>query len=321
VEEKVRINRSGRLFAALFFFAGAVFLTAKPARCADPFLGYDSLRSPDSSFVVYYPQRLEPMAKEIERNLEESAPGVAGQLGLERMRPIRVYLAPDDDSFKYLHEWKLPDWGAAFSDLNSQVLGINTTLVLRDPRPLAIVVRHELSHLFLAQRLGGVHVPAWFMEGLAMRQAEEWDLSKSWQLMSLAARRKLPYLQDLDGAFPRLPEDATLAYGMSFVAVDELFRERPDVLVTFTAFIRDRRDFESAFATTFGRSTSEFAAAVAVTVYKKYRLPGTIINAAPYWVAFALLFVAVYVIKRVRSKRKVEEWERLEERRRPTLFN
>jgi hypothetical protein len=312
--------RLRRALAVLLLATGA-FLTATPSRSADPFVGYGSLRSPDGSFVLFYPQRLEPMAKEIEGNLESSAPVIARELGLDRIRTIRVYIAPDDDSFKYLHEGRIPDWGAAFSDLNSQVLGIHATLVMRSPRPLGIVVRHELSHLLLAQRVEGVHVPTWFMEGLAMRQAGEWDLSESWTFMNLAARRRLPYLPDLDGAFPNPRDEAALAYGMSFVAVDELFRERPDALSTLTSFIRDRGDFESAFATTFGRSTAEFAAALAVTVYQKYRLPGTIVNAAPYWVLFALLFVAVYVIKRVRTRRKVEEWERREERRRPTFFN
>jgi hypothetical protein len=306
----------------LLFFAavGLVFATA-PARCADPFVGSASLRTPDGSFVIYYPQRLEPMAREIERDIEASAPGMARDLGLDSIRTIRVYIAPDDDSFAYLHRRRLPEWGAAFSDLDSQVLGIHAMLVVRTPRPLGVVVRHELSHLLLSQRVEGVRVPTWFMEGLAMRQSGEWDFSESWTFMSLAARRKMPYLLDLGGAFPGPREDAALAYGMSYVAVDELFRERPDALATLTAFMRDRRDFDGAFATTFGRTPAEFAAAVAVTVYKKYRLPGTIMNAAPYWAVFALLFVVIYVIKQSRARRKVAAWERSEARRHPTLFN
>ena len=306
--------------AALFCVAAAA---ARPAASApahergrDPFLGYGSIGSADSSFVIYYPERLEPMAREIGRDIMESMSAVAAELGLDRVSLIRVYLAPDNESFKYLHNWSLPEWGGAFSDLGSQVLGINTTLVLRDPRPLDIVVRHELSHLLLAQRLGGIRAPTWFMEGLAMRQAGEWDFQKSWELMSLAARRKVPSLLDLEGPFPRPRDEAALAYGVSYVAVDELFRERPDALATFTAFVRDRRDFESAFETTFGRSTAGFAAATAQAVGKRYKLPGTIVNAAPYWVSLALLFVAVYVAKRVRTRRKVEEWERREEERR-----
>lgn len=310
-----------RLIAAVLVgLSAGLFIWSVPALGQDPFVGYENMRCPDRSCIVYYPHRLEPMAREVEGIIEVSVPGMAREIGLDSIREMRVYLAPDDKSFRYLHDNRLPQWGAAFSELGSQVLGINATLVLRSPRPLSLVVRHELSHLLLAQRVGGVRIPTWFLEGLAMRQAHEWDLSDGWELMNLAARKKLPDLEDLAGAFPRPRDDATLAYGESYVAVEELFRERPDALATLTAFIRDRRDFASAFATTFGRTPSEFSAALSGIMYRKYKLPGTIVNVAPFWAAFALFFVAVYIAKRAQSKRKVEIWERRDGRRPPTLF-
>lgn len=310
-----------RLAAALLtVLAAALLLGSAQAPGLDPFVGYESMPCPDSICVVYYPHRLEPMAREVEGIIEISAPRIARELGLDTIRAMRVYIAADNPSFSYLHGNRLPDWGAAFSELGSQMLGINATLVLRSPRPLTYVVCHELSHLLLAQRVAGVPVPRWFLEGLALKQAQEWDFSDTWELMNLAARKKIPVLDDLARSFPWQRDEATLAYGESYVAVEELFRERPGTLATMTAFVRDRRDFGSAFETTFGRTPSEFSAVVSGIMYRKYKVPGAIVNTAPFWVAFALLFIGVYLAKLAQTRRKIEMWERRDGRRPPTLF-
>jgi len=260
------------------------------------------------------------MAEEVEKLLEESAAEMAGRLGLEKIATIRVYLASGEEMYRILHEGKIPDWGAAFSELASQTLGINVDLVLRSPRPLTIVVRHELSHLLLAQRVGNAPVPTWFMEGLAMIEAHEWTFSDEWHFMTMIGRRNLPYLEQLNGPFPGPADEASLYYGLSYVAVEELLRDRPDALMTLTAFLRDTGDFNGAFMSTFGQTPYDFGSRLYVATYKKYKTPGVILNAAPYWLGFALLFVAVYAVKRVRTRRTLERWEEDEARRSRFLY-
>jgi hypothetical protein len=307
------VARAVRVLAVLWaLFAGA------PVRGADPALeipgGYQVLRSAEGSFVICYPPRLARMAREIDRLLESSSGPIAAELGLEHIAPITVVLASDERTYELLHGGAIPEWGIAFSDVRDQVLGIDVDAVLRDPHPLAGVVRHELSHLLLEQRVGGAVMPTWFMEGLAMRQAGEWDLSDEWRLMTLAARRDVPYLEELRGPFSRSADRAALSYGISYLAVDELLRDRPGALMTLTAFTRDTGDFERAFSSTFGMSTYDFAGKLYVEIDRRYRVPGAILGAAPYWLAATLLFVAVYAIKRLRTRRKLERWEAEESR-------
>ncbi|HVO77143.1 MAG TPA: hypothetical protein VMT60_04075 [Candidatus Bathyarchaeia archaeon] len=286
----------------------------------DVLKGYQVLPSPDGSFVVLYPPHLERMAREIEKLIDESAGAIAGELGLEHIGTIRVILASDTRTYGILHQGRVPEWGIAFSNLQDQVLGINVDLVVRNRRPYVTVVRHELSHLLLAQRVENASVPTWFMEGLAMRQSGEWNLSDAWRLMTMAPRRNIPYLEELRGPFPRSSEDAAMCYAISYFAVEELLLDRPGALMTLTAFIRDTRDFEGAFASTFGMSTYEFAGKVYVEFDRRYKVPGTILNAAPYWIALALLFVAVYLVKRVRTRRTIARWEEQEARERRVLY-
>ena len=309
-----------RIFASLIVAALALALVPRAGAAEDALKGYQVLKSSDGTFILLYPPHLERMAREIDKLLEESERGIAGELGLEKIGTIKVILASDTKTYRMLHQGKVPEWGIAFSSLEDQVLGINVDLVVRNPRPFSIVVRHELSHLLLSQRVEGAPVPTWFMEGLAMRQAGEWGFSDEWRLMTMAARRSLPYLEELRGAFPPSADEAALDYGLSYLAVDELLRDRPGALMTLTAFIRDTRDFESAFKSTFGISTYDFAGKLYVEIDRRYKVPGTILNATPYWLALALLFVGVYVAKRVRTRRKLERWEEEEARERRFLY-
>jgi hypothetical protein len=305
-----------RILISIFIVsvACALVLASRAGAARDALTGYQILSSSGSPFIIFYPPSAERMAREVEQLLNESVAEIAGELGLETIGAIKVVLVSNTKTYELLHQGKIPEWGIAFSDIDAQMLSINMDLVVRSPRPLSIVVRHELSHLLLAQRVEGSRIPTWFMEGLAMVQAGEWSFSDEWRLMTMAARRDIPYLEELRGPFPRSPDRATLYYSLSHFAVEELLHERPGAVMTLTAFIRDTGDFESAFASTFGMSTYDFAGRVYVEIDRRYRVPGTILNASPFWLAAALIFVAVYAVKRARSRRKLERWEQEEAR-------
>jgi len=300
-----------RILAGLLTVAVACAIPLAPGAlpAEDVLKDYQVLRSESGSFVIFYPPNLVRMSKEIDKLLEESAGGIARDLGLETIGTIKVILASGAKTYGLLHRGRVPEWGIAFSDLEARVLGINVDLVVRNPRPFSTVIRHELSHLLLAQRVRGAAVPTWFMEGLAMMEAGEWTFSDEWRLMTLTGRRDLPYLEALKGPFPQAADEAALCYGVSYLAVEELLRASPGALMTLTAFIRDSGDFESAFASTFGKSTYDFGGKLYVEIDRRYRRAGTILNASPYWLGAALLFVAVYTVKHVRSRRKLERWE------------
>ena len=272
-------------------------------------VGCRILKTGSGSFIIFYPPHLAKMARETGTLLEESSGRIARELGLESIAAVNVIMASDMKAFELLHGGAIPEWGIAFADVENQVLGINVNLVARNPRRFSAVVRHELSHLLLAQRVGGVRLPTWFMEGLALMQAGEWDFSDEWRFMTMAGRRDLPYLEELRGPFPRSVNRAALSYGMSYFAVQKLLGNRPGSLMTLTAFIRDAGDFESGFESAFGRTVYDFAGKLYVEIDGRSKTAGTILNAAPYWTGAALLFVAVYLVKRARSRRKLERWE------------
>ena len=167
------------LVLCILIVAVASVTVSKAVATEDILTGYQILPSEDGSFVVFYPPHLGRMAQDVERLLKDSAREIKAELGLETIGTIKVILASDAKTYEVLHRGAIPEWGIAFSSLDPQVLGINVDLVVRNPHPLSTVMRHELSHLLLAQRVKGAAVPTWFMEGLAMRLAGAWSLSPS----------------------------------------------------------------------------------------------------------------------------------------------
>jgi hypothetical protein len=299
----------------------ALLLVAIPCPAADESvpLGYQVLATTGGSFVVFYPPHLARMARETASLIEESSAGIARELGLESIAPVKVIIASDTKAYELLHGGAVPEWGIAFADVEEQILGINVGLVERSPRQLSGVVRHELSHLLLAQRVGGVRVPTWFMEGLALMQSGEWNIADEWRFM-IAAAGGVPYLENLDGPFPRSANRAALSYGVSYLAVRKLLDEHPGSLATLTAFVRDEGDFEGGFESAYGMTAYDFAGKLYVEIDRRYGTAGAILNAAPYWAGAASLFVAIYFVKRARSRRKLERWEEEEARERRVWY-
>lgn len=296
---------------------GAAAGAEVPAR---PAAADDSLSAPPAGYlraepvcdliVVYHEPRGERLAREIGRIACGSAASIAEGLGLERGAPVSIFIARDGNGFRRLHGGRLPEWGEAFADMDDGIIGIDAARVIASPRPLRTVVLHELSHVLFEQRVRGAPSPSWLVEGLAMRQSGEWTLEDEWNLARSIWSDELPYLEDLGGAFPRPSGKAEIAYRVSHAAVDFLLADRPDAIVTFTAFLRDTGDFDRAFLLTFGETHGEFAARFQIRLEDRYRKFGAVLNASPYWLSLAGLFLLAYVVKRFRTARKVAEWER-----------
>ena len=272
--------------------------------------GYRARSSGCGPHIIYYTDGGERLAEEVEKIVCRSAGEIAAGIGLEEVSPVALVIAPDTPAFRRLHSGRLPEWGEAFGDSGKMIIGFDASRVLLANRPLASVVRHELSHLFFAQRTGIARCPTWFVEGLAMKQSREWTLGDQWRLALTVWREDMPRLEDLRGRFPKSPRKAAMAYSISYAAFDELAAGRERDLVTFTAFLRDTGDFQQAFVLTFGETPSEFSGRFEALMRSRYRRTTMLFNISPYGAGLITLFLIAYMVKRSRSRRRVEEWER-----------
>ncbi len=272
-------------------------------------MGYIVSVSDCGPYVFHYSDRSRKMAVEVEQLICESAPDIAEEVGLQDPGRIDVYVVSNRKDFDLLSGSKMPEWGEAFSDLVKRRIVIDTRAVLRTPRPLKTVVRHELSHLFLVQKTGGASCPTWFVEGLAMRQSREWTMSDQWNLMTSIWSGNLPDLEDLEGRFPRSAANASIAYKLSYAAVSRLLEKNPGYLVTLLSFTRDLGDFDRAFLLTFGETTGDFAAEFHLDLESKYNAAAPVFRSPPFWLAMALLLILAFVLKKIKNRRRIREWE------------
>jgi hypothetical protein len=270
---------------------------------------YATRRSETAPFVFIYPPRLSSMADAVEDILAGSFEEIAVAVGLARLDTVTVYIAGDDKTYRSLHGGLVPEWGIAYSRRDRREIGIDAGAVLRTPKPLGTVIKHELSHIVFTERVAGAPCPTWFVEGLAMMQSHEWSFEDQWGLVSSVWKKRLPSIEDLGGSFPHGTEDATLAYRVSYYAVDELLRGRPEDLVTFTSFIRDLGDFDRAFLLTFGESPLEYSERMHVQIVNRYATAAVLMRSMPYWGILSILMIFAYLLKRMRARRKLREWE------------
>ncbi len=316
------VSRGGVIFLILAALLSIV-LSANPAAAYDrkfvnSLEGYYARSASCGTYIIYYADGGEKFAVEIEKIVCRSAGDIAAGIGLEEVAPVAFIIAPDTPSFRFLHSGRLPEWGEAFGDSRRMIIGLDASRILLSNRPLKTVILHELSHVFLAQRTAGAHCPTWFVEGIAMRQSREWTLGDQWRLALAVARDDMPRLDDLRGRFPKSAGKAAIAYRVSFAAVDELIGGEERDLVTFTAFLRDTGDFEKAFTLTFGETVGEFSGRFEAVMRSRYRKTVLFLNISPYGLTLSVLFLLAYLIKRNRSRKRVEEWE-MEDTEPPTL--
>ena len=272
--------------------------------------GYYARSAECGTYIIYYAEGGERLSAEIDKITCRSVGEIAAEIGLETILPVAFVIAPDTPSFRHLHGGRLPEWGEAFGDSRRMIIGIDASRVLLSGRPLETVVRHELSHVLLAQRTAGAHCPTWFVEGIAMRQSREWTLRDQWHLALTVWREDMPSLEDLRGRFPKSAAKAAMAYRVSYAAVNVLLAGGERDMITFTAFLRDSGDFEKAFTLTFGETAGEFSGRFAATMRSRYRKTALFLSISPYGLSFSVLFLLADFIKRSRSRRKIEQWER-----------
>ena len=264
-------------------------------------------------FLIFYEKGGAEAEKRVGRAVKESVVDMARRIGVERIDSVRIFVVLRENRYRELTGSFIPEWSAGFSDIKRKIIAINVKGISQTPYPLRVVVKHELSHILLGERIGQVELPLWFVEGVAMWQASQWSITRNLRFAENFVRGRVPYLKELDYRFPYQSEDAEICYSLSLLAVNYLFGSRADELATLTAFTRDKGDFESAFRITYGITTEEFADRFHNYLAKRYGKFALLLQSIPYFSIIALLLVIAYLIKKYKMRRKLREWEEVDD--------
>ncbi len=206
---------------------------------------------------------------------------------------VKIYLENSISAFKSRSGAYIPDWGLAVA-----VPGENA-MILKSPsvadheqylfQPYEIILRHELSHLFLFRALSesGETVPVWFNEGIAMLLSKE---SRPYHVLPKAILSdNLLDLDDIDYVLRFDPIRAQLAYEQSHSAIGFLIMVAgEDVINKILKTIRTGKNFNEAFTHSTGINVYEFE--------KKWRDRVSGQSGITIWLQYADDFLWVVII-------------------------
>lgn len=267
---------------------------------------------PAAQVVVDAPPVLAATAARVE---ETDLPRLRDSLvraGLELPSPIRIALLPEDDP----RARAVPDWIVGFASGGHDIVIMPGRVVSYPYDSLESVVRHEVAHLALTTRAGGLDLPRWFHEGVAVSVDSGWDTGARLRLLFAVARA--PRIQQLTRFFESASQsETTLAYLLATVLVDDLRqRHGPGLPGAIAARVAAGASFGEAFRLETSE-TPDAAAARAWAAYRRWTawIP-SLASPSAAWTIILVLAVAAYVARRRRRVQRRRRWDE-EEAARP----
>lgn len=287
-----------------------VFLSAAALAAAD---SWQVLETQWVRTLHHQHQRAEAVAAT--RTAEQNHDRIIQSIGAGTKQEVEIVLCATKEEFRAWTGGGLPDWGIGCALLEQNRIVLSSSGETRDRLPEIIV--HELAHLVLHQATAGQMVPRWFHEGVAMWQSQEWSIGRSIALgVTMTAYGVIP-LERMDSVFSYAPSKAHQAYTQSFLAIAYLHQKAgPDAVPRLVEALREGASFNQALEATCGCSVPTFLGGWKAFVLRKYgalSLVSSLFSAPHFWVGCAALFLAVYFIKRSRSKRTLRQWEEEEQ--------
>lgn len=265
-------------------------------------------------FVIAFSPEQRNLALQVLAEVQSEDRQLAERLQFMPARTITVYLCPTQSSFDRMTGGIIPHWGEAAAD------PAHWRIFLKSPRLSEgkhITIKHELVHLLLAELAHPQRVPRWFNEGAAILLSGETQHIEPALISRAMATNSLLTFDDLEAmlAFPR--EKAGLAYSESYHAVNFLVRRHG--FVALKKFAQALALFPApaqAFQYAFGEDLFDFEVAYFDYVREHFRWYFLSDENILWGVGLFVLFMAAYIVTRLRTRKKAAAWED-EEREQP----
>ena len=228
-----------------------------------------------------------------------------------------IVLAADPGQWSAATGGMAPEWagGVAFPDERLIVLPIYPSAAVR-PSETGTVLRHELVHVLLQERLPGP-IPRWFHEGYAEIAAGSWDVASAWQLRVAFFTGRAPPLDSLELRWPRGSGEAQLAYLLSATAVEHMRRRTgEDGFALLLANWRRQGSLEQAVRSTWGMTMGQLEDEWREDVRSRYGWLLVAGSVGLVWFVAAILVLLAWIPRRRRNRERMDAM-RAEERMLP----
>ncbi len=213
----------------------------------------------------------------------------------------------------------MPDWAAGIALVSSRTAVIRTDRIgPYGQRRLENVLVHELTHLVMAEAAGPSGrdaMPRWFREGVAghfARDGEWLDFLHLW--LSPVASSRHP-LAVIESSFDRADSSSArrAAYAAAFSFVGHVIETHGEgALARTLRGLSHGLDFEQAWALATGTSLRAEEADWSAGTRGVRRWTAILSSSVTLWGVITALFLLAGAARRMRTRRIMKEWDRLE---------
>jgi hypothetical protein len=218
---------------------------------------------------------------------------------------VLVAVAPDAAHFRAWAGPTAPEWGAALAFPESRRVIMQGGSAGSDAGDPVEVLRHELAHLALHERLGDLP-PRWFDEGYASVAAREWRREDVLAANVALAVRGAPTLDQLEHDFSGGSVAAQSAYALSYRAVTELAALDPDRgLTLFFRYWERERALDPAVRQAFGVTLAGFEHQFQSRTRRRYGALAVVADLSLVICVLSVLLLPFFVARRTRDRRRL----------------
>jgi hypothetical protein len=218
---------------------------------------------------------------------------------------VLLAIAPDAARFRAWAGPSAPEWGVALAFPESRRIimhGRGAGSEVGDPQE---VLRHELAHLALHERLGD-RPPRWFDEGYASVAAREWRRDDVLAANVALALRGAPSLDQLDSSFSGGSVAAQSAYALSYRAVTELASLDPERgLSLFFDYWTRSPSLDVAVRRAFGITLAGFEHEFQTRTRRRYGGLALFADLSLLLIVLSVLLLPFFVARRMRDRRRL----------------
>ena len=264
-----------------------------------------------------YPESARGTVRELQDGFADQWDRITEELGGQFDDQLVIRIARNPEEMRALAPRRAPPpeyaVGVAYPTRGLILLTLSAPRTWERPN-LPIVLAHELSHIALHRASRGAQLPRWFMEGVAIHQANEHSLERLQALWAATYHDELISLDQLSGAFPEHAHQVNLAYAQSADVVGYL-ADRGFGGRRFRRLMRRLRagdDFEEAMMRAFYTSMTRLEREWKADANKRFSSLPIILGFGPIWMIAVILVVVAWFRSRKRKRLKLAEWEREE---------
>jgi hypothetical protein len=218
---------------------------------------------------------------------------------------VLIAIAPDAARFRAWAGPYAPEWGAALAFPDSRRIVMQGSSAGSGAGDPEVVLRHELAHLALHERLGD-KPPRWFDEGYASLAAREWQREDALAANVALALRGAPSLDELEQSFGGGSSAAQSAYALSYRAVADLAAlDRERGLTLFFQYWERGASMDAAIRRAFGVTLAGFEKEYQSRTRRRYGALAVAADLSLVLFVVSVLVLPFFLSRRLRDRKRL----------------